>query len=156
MPSYLDDYGADDARREKIVKRIIITVIIVSISAGLLYWMLKDYREKGQTKAFLQLVQDGDFEAAYALWGCTESQPCLEYSYEKFLRDWGPDGEYGNISAAHITRTRSCEAGIIQTLEIPEYGDVLLWVDRSDHYISYAPWAICNPHISPADLESPQ
>ena len=102
MPSYLNVYGAEDARREKIFKRIIIVAVITAITVGLFYWKFKDFREERQIKAFIGLVENSDYRAAYALWGCTESQPCTEYPYEKFLRDWGPDGEFGNISRANL------------------------------------------------------
>jgi len=153
MPSYLNDYGAEDARREKIFKRIILVAIIASVLASLFYWTFREYREKGQIKAFFLSVESGDLRAAHALWGCTESQPCKAYSFEQFLQDWGPDGEFRNVSSARLTRTRSCKTGIIQTVEFSQDNSVIFWVGRDDKNIGYAPWPyLCDPHLSPADL----
>lgn len=155
MSAYLDGYGVDDARRERIVKRFILIAVILAVVGGLLYWKFRNFREERQTKTFLELLQKQDFRGAYTLWGCTEDQPCPEYSFEKFLEDWAPGGAYGDVSSARITRTRSCQAGIIQTLEFGQDDDVLLWVARSDKVIGFAPWPSCNPRFSPSEVQGP-
>ncbi len=146
MSTYLDNYGTADARREHILKVAAAIGLIVLIVAGALYFLFRDYREERQVKVLLEYLSNGDYKAAYALWGCTEDSPCRDYSFEKFIEDWGPDG-YGNVAAADITDKSSCEAGIIQTIRFQEGDEVLLWVDREDRKISFAPWQTCHPRL---------
>ena len=88
MSNYLDDYGVRDARRELILKRAILALVVLAAVGGLLYWKFKDYREERQIKTFLELLQKKDYHGAYALWGCTEQKPCPQYSLQKFMEDW--------------------------------------------------------------------
>ena len=46
MSNYLDDYGVRDARRELILKRAILALVVLAAVGGLLYWKFKDYREE--------------------------------------------------------------------------------------------------------------
>ena len=155
MPAYLDEYGVDDARREGIVKRVILIAVILAVVGGVLYLKFRNFREERQTKTFLELLQKQDLRGAYTLWGCTDDQPCPDYSFEKFLEDWGPGGSYGDVASVRITRTRSCKAGIIQTLEFGDDEELWLWIARSDRHIGYAPWPSCNPRLSPSEVQGP-
>lgn len=147
MSSYLDQYGAAEIRRERMVKRLVISALVVASAAGVLYWRFKDYREERQVKTFFQLLREQNYQAAYELWGCTTEQPCPQYSFDKFLEDWGPASAHGNISVARVTSTRSCEGGIIQTLRFGPNDEIWLWVDRSKRTLGYAPWPVCNPRV---------
>ena len=155
MSGYLDDFGASDARREAIFKRIIAVAVIVASVGGILYFQFRNFREERRVKSFLQLVESKDYEGAYALWGCSVEAPCPGYSYTKFLEDWGPESEHPDISLASITRTRSCDDGIFQTLSFGEEDEIWLWVGRSDRVIGYAPWPMCNPRLPKSEIEGP-
>ncbi len=147
MSGYLEDYGVAEQRRERLIKRIVIAGVLAAAAAAGLYYQFRNFREERQIKRFLRLLENKDYRAAYTLWGCTEAHPCPNYSYQKFLEDWGPDGVHAAVSAADITRTRSCAAGIIQTLRFAEDDEVWLWVSRDDRTISYAPWPTCAPRL---------
>ena len=62
---------------------------------------------------------------------------------------------YGDIATASLGGKRSCKAGIIQTLEFGNEEEVLLWVNRSDKVLSYAPWQYCNPRLPKTNIEGP-
>ena len=145
--SYLDTYGVRDARREKIFKRIALSLLLALIAAVVLYFQFRNYSEKQQVKTFLARLQGGDYKSAYALWGCTDATPCRHYAFDKFMEDWGPASPQAKIAGVHIVNTKSCETGIIQFLRFPDSHEVQLWVDRSDHTIGFAPWPICNPRM---------
>jgi hypothetical protein len=149
MSSYLDNYGVRDARREAIVKRLVLVVVALAVVGGALYWIFRDYREERQVKTFLELLRKKDYYAAYAMWGCTSEQPCPQYSLQNFMEDWG-----GDISSVHLEGKRSCAAGLIQTLRLRDE-EIWLWVNRSDRVLSFAPWPVCNPHLPPGSTESP-
>lgn len=158
MASYLEEYGEREARRERLIRsivRIAGAVLVLAIAFGLLYWFyLRDYREKRQLETFYELLRKQDYAAAYQLWGCSVERPCPQYSYEKFLEDWGPQSPHRDIAAARVTDTRSCEDGLIQTLRFGPKDEVWLWVDRSTRTIGYAPWPVCRPRV-PISRTSP-
>lgn len=147
MASFLDQYGVEEERRARILKRIAVAVLVLALGGGAAYWRFRDYREERQVKRFLELLRHQNYQAAYELWGCTAEHPCREYSFEKFLEDWGPKAPHGDIAAARLAGKRSCEGGIIQTLRFGPNDEVWLWVDRANRNLGYAPWPVCNPRI---------
>jgi len=148
MSGYLEDYGTADARRAKILKRIVLSLLLLAVLAGVLYFTLRDRKEKRQAAQFLELLRQKDFQAAYRHWGCTEAKPCPYYSYEKFLEDWGPKSGHADLSRLRVTKTRSCGSGIIQTLDFGGGEEVLLWVERKDLSLGFAPWPSCHPRMA--------
>jgi hypothetical protein len=147
MTGYLEGYGAGEERRERIIKRSLVAALVVLVVGGALYFFLRDYREKQQIQAFLELLQKKDYRAAYQMWGCTEASPCREYSFEKFLEDWGPKSPHANLSSVKVVKTRSCSSGVIQTLNFGDDDEVWLWVGRKDLTLGFAPWPMCNPQM---------
>jgi hypothetical protein len=162
--SYLDEYGAGDERRGKIIKWAAAAVVVAAVAAFLLYHLLRNYREDRQVKAFSEMLQRKDYKGAYALWGCTETNPCRDYSFDKFLEDWGPQSRYANASQVEIGHPQqregavgairrflgigySCEDGVIYELKAAGAEPVLLYVLRKDQTIGFAPWAVCAPRM---------
>jgi hypothetical protein len=144
MSSILDNYGAADARRERVVRNVLIAVVSVAVIGGLLWFFFRDFREEARVREFLSLLERKDFPSAYAMWGCSQAKPCRDYSFEKFLQDWGPASD----AAAGVQRAKvkSCNSGIIQVLRIKGQ-DVNLYVNRATQELSYSPWPVCNPRI---------
>jgi hypothetical protein len=140
--SYLDTYGVKDARREKLVKRIAIAVVVLAALSAVLYFQFRNYAEERQVKAFLQHLQARDYKAAYALWGCTDSTPCPQYAFDKFMEDWGPAGPLKSPEQAQIAQTRGCETGLIGIIRAPGQQPIQLWVERQDKIIGFAPWQL--------------
>jgi hypothetical protein len=149
MSGYLEGYGAGEERRARIIKRAILALIVLLVVAGVAYFTLRDFREKQQLKAFLEALRNHEYQQAYTMWGCTESSPCPQYSYEKFLEDWGPQSPHSDVSRVSVSKTRSCSTGIIATVEFGKGEPELLWVERKDKTLSYAPWPMCNPRMKP-------
>jgi len=59
MPGYLDQYGAGDERRIKIIKTIAISLISIAVIGGILFFVFHNYREEQRVK---QAVPPGYFE----------------------------------------------------------------------------------------------
>lgn len=146
MQNYLDNYGVADARREKRVKRILYSVLTIAITGGLLWFFFRNYKEEARVKEFLSLLEQKDYKTAYGLWGCTEATPCRDYKFDRFLQDWGPQSDAGNVAAIQRSKVKSCNGGIIQLLQIKGQ-DVNLYVDRTSLVIGFAPWPVCNPRV---------
>lgn len=144
MASYLEGYGAGEERRERIIKRILISAGAILVVALAGYFLFRDYREKAQADRFVELLRAGQYEPAYELWGCTKDKPCRDYPLNKFLEDWGPKSPHADLAAMKIVKTQHCKQGIIRTFEWAKGDKIPLWVNRGDLTLSYAPWPVCD------------
>ncbi len=145
MAGYLDHYGAGEERREKTIKRLVLTALLLVIAAGVLYFVFKNYRQERQVDRFFDLLARQDYQGAYALWGCTATNPCRDYKFEAFMQDWGPHSEHADPKSFHITKTRSCGSGVIVTVDSNKHQEDKLWVQRDDLTIGFSPLPGCPP-----------
>jgi hypothetical protein len=147
MASYLEAYGAAEEHRAKRVRLIKNSAIVLGsvIVAGLLaYGIFKNHSEEQQAKTFVSLLQAHDYRGAYKLWGCSETSPCKDYSFDKFLEDWGPKSAHADQSSAHIGLSQSCGSGVVIRLDYKGSEEpVSLDIERSTNVVSFAPWAEC-------------
>ena len=142
MAGFLEGYGTGEARRERTVLWLVLTGIGLVILGVILFFIFRNYREERLVKEFLEDLRRKDYKAAYALWGCTDTQPCPQYVFPKFMEDWGPQSPYANAENARVVQVNSCDTGIIETIEFPGKRDVQLWVDRANRNIGFAPWTL--------------
>jgi len=149
MSDYLEGYGVEDARRERIRKRFLLSLFVLLILGGVLWFVFRDRREKSQLEAFYDTLRGKRYEEAYRMWGCGKENPCRDYSFERFLEDWGPQSPHADLSGMKVVRTRSCRSGIIQTIDFRGKDEIHLYVNRGDLVLAYAPWPICDPRIKP-------
>jgi len=70
MPGYLDQYGAGEERRNRIIFRLIGTVLTVSVLGTLSWYLLRNHHQESAIKTFLNAVRKGDYQGAYRAWGC--------------------------------------------------------------------------------------
>lgn len=152
MAEFLEGYGAGDERREKLVKWVLVLIALALVTAGA-DWILgklgkanlSDIREQWRARSFVNALKDKDYDRAYRLWGCDPSNPCRDYTREKFLEDWGPNGLYRDASSVQTEVIRHCDTGIIQTLRFGRTEPVSLWVNSGDLTVGFAPWPVCQP-----------
>lgn len=140
MASYLDSYGAEDEKRFRTIKTLVIAAVIVIVVSITAYLFFKNWREKQVVKHFLKQVNSGQYQAAYNSWGCTPSHPCPEYTYQKFLEDWGPKQ---HASDWKISGVDGCPTGVVITVRAPNTDPEPLWVQRADKSLSFSPWPEC-------------
>lgn len=137
---YLDAYGVADARRAKVIRRLVFAALLVVVAGTAAWFLFRDYSEERQFGRFFELLDRGDYKAAHALWGCTDASPCRDYRFEKFMEDWGPQGLYRQRAQAQIVKTRSCQSGLIRVYRFPGVTEpVSLGVDRTSDVVSFAP-----------------
>jgi hypothetical protein len=148
MGGYLDAYGVADQRRERRLKRIVIWGLAAVILATSCYFLFRNWRQERTVKQFFSLLDQKNYQAAYALWGCTQDTPCKYYSPEKFNEDFGPSSPFANAGAAKILHTDVCGTGVVFDVEIPRGEEVGLYVDRETNVIGFAPGPRCpGPHF---------
>lgn len=145
MSEFLEGYGVADARRGRIIKRIVLSIVGLAILTTILYFQFRNFREEHQASLFFSDLKKGDYQSAYRLWGCTPESPCRDYAFDKFMEDWGPKSPHADLSAMKVEKTRSCDAGIIQIVDFGKGDKVNLYIQRKDRVIGFAPWEFCNP-----------
>ena len=143
MSDFLEQYGAGDERRGKIVKRVVVSLAALLVVAGLLFYGFHNFRQERQVKRFFEFMAAHDYKQAYALWGCTDAKPCRYYPYDKFMEDWGPSSGHAGFGAARITRSRSCGSGVLLTVDYGKSQQEKLWVERRDMSIGFPPVQGC-------------
>jgi hypothetical protein len=145
MPGYLDHYGEGHEQRAKRTRYIVIALAAIILIGGGLYFGLRNYRQKARVDEFVGLLQKGDYAAAYRLWGCTESKPCPDYAFPKFMEDWGPQGKNAQIASYKISKSRACGSGVIVTVDFNGGQQERFWVEGEEMIIGFSPWQVCPP-----------
>jgi hypothetical protein len=143
VAGYLDQYGAGDERRARIVKSVVIWFVVVVAAAGALFFFFRNFREEQRVKDFFKDLASHDYKAAYALFGCTDAKPCRDYAFPQFMEDWGPNSGRSNTANFRISRSRSCGSGVILTVDFGKDQQEKLWVERKDMTVGFSPYPGC-------------
>ncbi len=143
MSDFLAGYGAGYEQRSRKRKLIVAGVLAVVIVAVTLYAVLHNYSEERAADRFLQALRAHDYQAAYAMWGCTAQSPCRDYTFERFMADWGPKGTYGDPARISYGDVDACGSGVVFTIQYPGAEPSGLYVDRTTKILSFAPWPRC-------------
>jgi len=122
----------------------VISLVALIVLGGTGFFVFHNYRQEHQVKRFFALLEQRDYQAAYVLWVRTESDR-RGYTYEDFLKDWGPQGDHRDVSDLHISKSRSCGNGVILTVDFGKNQKEKLWVAREDLTIGFSPLPGCPP-----------
>jgi len=150
MPGYLDQYGAGEEERNRLILRSVVAIVVVVAATALGWYLLKNHHQESVVKTFLGDVRRGDPQAAYRDWGCTSAKLCSDYTFDKFNEDWGKAAKDSAPDPAilRLTDSESCSTGVLLTVAVNATRQEKLWVEKSNDAISFAPYPIC-PHKSP-------
>jgi hypothetical protein len=140
MAGFLDEYGAGDERRARIIKMIAVSVAVLVVLTGLLYFLFRNYRQEQQAKRFFQLLEAHSYQAAYDMWTLTDSER-RAYPMSAFLQDWGPQAM--DIRNFTIMDAESCGNAVIVDADLGAAGDKKLWVTRQNLELSFGPSEVC-------------
>jgi hypothetical protein len=138
----MEGYGEADAKRGRIIKRLILWGLAILIVGGSGYFYFRTWNEKKVMDQFMARIQQKDLEGAYRMW-CTAEKPCPYYPLDKFQADFGAGNAYSNVSSAKIEHVDYCQDGVVFNITYPNAEPLGLWVERSTGIISYAPWPRC-------------
>jgi hypothetical protein len=151
-------YDEARARRRKIILFLSIAVIIVI--AGVL-WLNRFYPEEHVVNQFFQSLQQQKFEQAYGIWmhdpdWKQHPDRFTRYSYNDFLKDWGPGGEWGIVKSHKIECSAvpsgysgspfAIASGVVVVVTVNERvaDKANLWVQKDDKTLGLSPFtAVC-------------
>jgi hypothetical protein len=141
VASYLQQYGAGDEQRNRIIKRIILGAIGAIIIAIAAYLFFHNFPEKQVAKHFLADVNSGQFQQAYRDWGCTAEHPCKNYDFNRFMEDWGPSKKASTPWT--IASVDGCRTFVTINVQAPGTQLQSLSVERDNHELGFAPAPEC-------------
>ena len=144
MAGYLDQYGAGEERRLKIIKILVISIVALLVAGGISLFVFHNYRQEQQVKRFFALLERHDYQAAYQLWVRTDADR-KGYPFSSFMEDWGPQSEHPAVNGFRISKSRSCGSGVILTVDFKNGKEEKLWVERDDLTIGFSPLPGCPP-----------
>jgi hypothetical protein len=140
MTSFMEEYGEGEYRRSRTIRRIVIALFAAGLIGLVGYLFIRNYSEKSLVKRFATHLNAKQFDLAYHTWGCSDTHPCRDYSYERFMQDWGPDKAKSDWK---ITDTDGCPTGVIITVNGTGTEPASLWIDRGGNTIGFSPWPEC-------------
>jgi hypothetical protein len=143
MAGYLEEYGVEDTQRNRLIKRGLLALLAVVVVGLALFLFFRNFQERRVANAFLDAIRAKDYQRAHNIWGCTAANPCRDYKMDRFMQDWGPNGEYAKASEGRYSIEDACGPGVVFTLEIPGVEAVGIYVNRADKTMSFAPWPRC-------------
>ncbi len=148
MPGYLDQYGAGEERRNRIIIRSILAALIVAFVWTLGWYLLMNHHQESVVKSFVAALKRGDTKSAYAIWGCTAARPCNGYEYQQVPEGLGPRTWTDQISKVlGLTDSEACNDAVMITVRVNPTRIEQLWLDRTSDMISFAPFPICPAQI---------
>jgi len=139
------EYDPEKGRRR--TRRIISTIAIVLIVAGVVWWN-RYWPEKHLVGKFFAALQAQDYKTAYAIWmqdpqWQQHPQEHPKYPFNEFYRDWGPGGQWGLIKTQKVYGASSCPGGgsgvVVDVIVNERTEHAQVWVEKSDHTLSYPP-----------------
>jgi len=143
MATYMDGYGVAEARRERLVKRIVIWGLLLAIVGTFLYFYFRTWPQERVINRFLAALGKQDYQGAYRIWGCTEEKPCRYYTADNFIEDWGPSSPHSNGAAAKVDVVDYCDSEVVFDISFPKTTPVALSVERETNKISFSAWERC-------------
>ncbi len=120
--------------RERRNRRILIGAVVSLVLGSLAVYQFWNWRQEGMAKRFLATLERQDYPKAYKLW-----KPSPSYRYQDFMRDWGPEGEYGKVERFEITGSRDRGPGVAITVLI-NGKEARIWVDKKDESLTFYPF----------------
>lgn len=143
VDDYLGNYGVKDARREKRFYRITGSVLGAVLLGTILWYYFRTWGEEQAIKQFFANLQSKNYKAAYAQFGCSDASPCRDYSFEKFLEDWGEKSEFGDPAEASLGLVEPCGNMVWIEVTRPNKPRIGLAVDPQTKTVGYAPSVRC-------------
>ena len=110
-------------------------VVIIVVGGVIGYFAFHNLPEKRAVANFLTQLEQGNYKEAYNLW-----HPAPDYTFDDFLHDWGPKGDYGKIRESKILGAESdgSELVVVAVTINNQPTPLSLVVDRKTKGLAYS------------------
>lgn len=147
-------YDPSHARKKR---NIIIAIVFVVIILAILWWQLRFWPEERVVDRFFDALQQQHFEQAYGVWMQDPNwkqhpDRYARYTYNDFIKDWGPSGEWGVIKSHKIyavvvphgySGSRfATPSGVVVIVTVNDRiaDKASLWVQKDDMTLGFSPY----------------
>ncbi|HWZ43683.1 MAG TPA: hypothetical protein VNW97_09400 [Candidatus Saccharimonadales bacterium] len=142
------EYDPAPARRRN---RLVLAAVIGTVMVLVLYFSFRFWPEERVINAFFQAIEHKDFEKAYGLYNADpgwKAHPQEHpYSLKEFSVEWGPSGNYGEITSHHIDCSTEphrsgfqSASGIIVVVTVNGRPETMsMWVEKKTKEIHRSP-----------------
>ncbi len=139
-------------------RNIIIAIVFALLVIGLIWWQLRFWPEEQVVDRFFDALQQANFEQAYGVWMADPNwkqhpDRYSRYSYNDFIKDWGPGGEWGVIKShkiyavgypprGHGAPTFGTPSGVVVIVTVNDRisRKESLWVQKDDKTLGFSPY----------------
>jgi hypothetical protein len=146
-------YDAAAARKRRL--RIVALACLVVVIA-LLWWLFRFWPEEHVADRFFDALQQQNYEQAYGIWmhdpdWKQHPEQYARYTYNDFIKDWGPSGEWGIIKSHHVDGAAvptghsaspfARASGVVVVVTVNGRVDKAhLWVQKDDKTLGFSPY----------------
>jgi hypothetical protein len=134
-----------DPRRERRRRNALLVVSGIALAAVLLIFYFRNWPAEHRVSRFFDAIEHRNYETAYGLWYADPDwkqhpEAHANYTFNEFLLDWGPSGEYGEIKSHEVVCSARAGSGIVVAVSINHRVEPrLLWVESKDKTINDPP-----------------
>jgi hypothetical protein len=135
-----------NVKRENLRRNIGIAALVIVLVGGFCTFWFWNWPAEHRISRFLETVEAGDFNTAYAMWNRDPNwqqhpQQYSAYDFNQFQKDWGPMSEYGKIRTHKILMSKSVGNGTVIGLVFNSdtAHPVFLRVDNKTKTIGFSP-----------------
>jgi hypothetical protein len=147
----------DEARARK-KRNLILAAIAAVVVIALIIWTNRFWPEKHVVDQFFTALEQQNFERAYGIWmhdpeWKQHPERYSRYSYNEFIKDWGPSGEWGVIKSHRIDAAVvpsgysgspfASSSGVVIVVTVNDrVGDkASIWVQKDDKTLGFSPYS---------------
>jgi hypothetical protein len=139
------DAPAYDAKKARLIRNILITVVVVVVVGGIAAFLLWNWPAEHRVNNFLTTIESGDLKKAYGLWNHDpdweqHADQYKSYDFTQFQKDWGPSSDYGIIRSHSIVVAKTVGNGVVMGVDINGgKTPIFLRVDHKAKTIGFSP-----------------
>lgn len=146
-----------DAARARRKRDLILAAIAAVIVIAMVLWMFRFWPEERVVGQFFTALQHQNFEQAYGVWmhdpeWKQHPDRYSSYTYNDFIKDWGPGGEWGIIRSFHVDGAAvphgysgspfATASGVVVVVSVNERiaDKAHIWVQKDDKTLGFSPF----------------
>ena len=134
--------------------KMMATLALVVVLAGILWYFFRYWPEEQVIDKFFGAVEKDDMQTAYGIYNGDpnwQQHPDKygQYTFGQFKLDWGPQGEYGKITSHHVECATEppkkvvTATGVIVVVKINNRAETKsLWVEKKSKTITDSPQVV--------------